>query len=144
MKLFFILAYFLFKYLLNVSWFLNISFVIHRLKLIGVIIQSIFFHIVLRKRFLNSDLSGKPDLSPIILLTNNIWETGYSLWKCDLDFKFLIAFSDIKNTPSFLNFRISNSYLKSSHACHACQTQLLKEEISIKKLKNLSNRERFQ
>ena len=32
-----------------------------------------------------------------------------------------------------MNVRVSNSYLKSSRAYHACQMKLLKEEISIKK-----------
>ena len=48
--------------------------------------------------------------------------------------------------PKFLNFRVSNSYLKSSRAYHACHIKLLKEEISIKKSrigtleKDLNNR----
>ena len=63
--------------------------------------------------------------------------------KIQVRFGILIAFSDIKNTPRFLNFCISNSYLKSSHACHACQTQLIKEEISIKKTQELEQQRKI-
>ena len=36
--------------------------------------------------------------------------------------------------PKSLNFRVSNSYLKSSRTYHACQIKLLKEELSFKKI----------
>ena len=32
---------------------------------------------------------------------------------------------------NFLNFRVSNSYLKSSRSYHDCHIKLLKEEISL-------------
>ena len=57
----------------------------------------------------------------------------YSLRKCKLDLTFLMACLHNNIIPKFLKFRVSNSYLKSSRAYHACQIKLLKEEISIKK-----------
>ena len=45
----------------------------------------------------------------------------YSLRKCKLDLTFLIACLQNNINPKFLNFRVSNSYLKSSRAYHAFQ-----------------------
>ena len=56
-------------------------------------------------------------------------KVDYSLLKCKLDLTFLIACLQINIIPKFLNFRVSNSYLESSRAYHACQIKLLKEEI---------------
>ena len=57
-------------------------------------------------------------------------KVDYSLRKCKLDLTFLLACLQNNIIPKFLNFRVSNSYLKSSRAYHACQIKLLKEEIS--------------
>ena len=48
------------------------------------------------------------------------------------EFETISKLSCLQNNifPKFLNFRVSNSYLKSSRAYHACQIKLLKEEIS--------------
>ena len=48
-----------------------------------------------------------------------------------------MAYSHNNTIPKifFLNFRVSNSYLKSSRTYHACQLKLLKELISLKKSK---------
>ena len=59
-------------------------------------------------------------------------KVDYSLRKCKLDLTFLIACLHNNIIPKFLNFSVSNSYLKSSHAYYACQIKLLKEEISLK------------
>ena len=73
----------------------------------------------------------------------------YSLRKFKLDLTFLPACLQNNTIPKFFNFRVSNSYLKSSRAYHACQInqiKLLKEEISLKKSrirtleKDLNNR----
>ena len=50
----------------------------------------------------------------------------YFLWSSKLDLTFLIAC--LHNEFHNLN-NLDNSYLKSPHACHACQIKLLKEEI---------------
>ena len=63
-------------------------------------------------------------------------KVDYSLRECKLDLTFLLACLQNNIIPKFLNFRVSNSYLKSSRAYHACQIKLLKEEISLKKIKN--------
>ena len=63
-------------------------------------------------------------------------KVDYSLRKCKLDLTFLLSCLQNNIIPKFLNFRVSNSYLKSSRAYHACQIKLLKEEISLKKIKN--------
>ena len=60
-------------------------------------------------------------------------KVDYSLQKCKLDLTFVIACLHNNIIPMFLNIRVSNSYLKSSRAYHACQIKLLKEEISLKK-----------
>ena len=59
-------------------------------------------------------------------------KVDYSLRKCKLGLTFLIACLHNNIIPKFLNFGVSNSYLKSSHAYYACQIKLLKEEISLK------------
>ena len=70
----------------------------------------------------------------------------YSLRKCKLDLTFLQVCLQNIIIPRFLNFRVSNSYLKSSRVYHACQIKLLKEEISLTKSrirtleKDLNNR----
>ena len=73
------------------------------------------------------------------LVVKELWKfekVDYSLRKCKLDLTFLLACLQNNIIPKFLNFRVSNSYLKSSRAYHACQIKLLKEEISLKKIKN--------
>ena len=57
----------------------------------------------------------------------------HSLQKCKLHLTFLIACLDYNIIPKFLNFQVSNLYLKSSRTYHACQIKLLREEILIKK-----------
>ena len=70
----------------------------------------------------------------------------YSLRKCKLDLTFLQVCLQNIIIPRFLNFRVSNSYLKSSRVYHACQIKLLREEISLTKSrirtleKDLNNR----
>ena len=59
-------------------------------------------------------------------------KVDYSLQKCKLDLTFVIACLHNNIIPMFLNILVSNSYLKSSRAYHACQIKLLKEEISLK------------
>ena len=66
-------------------------------------------------------------------------KVDYSLRKCKLDLTFLLACLQNNIIPKFLNFRVSNSYLKSSRAYHACQIKLLKEEISLKKNQELEH-----
>ena len=58
-------------------------------------------------------------------------KVDYSLRKLDLPFLVACLYTNI--TPKFLNFRVSNSYMKSSRAYHAYPIKLLKEEISFKK-----------
>ena len=60
-------------------------------------------------------------------------EVDYSLWKWKLDLTFVIACLQNNIILKFLNFRVSNSYLKSRRAYHDCQIKLLKEEIALKK-----------
>ena len=60
-------------------------------------------------------------------------KVDYSLRKCKLDLTFLMACLHNNIIPKFLNFRVSDLFLKSSHAYHACQIKLFKEEISLKK-----------
>ena len=60
-------------------------------------------------------------------------KVDYSLRKCKLDLTFLLACLQNNIIPKFLNFLVSNSYLKSSRAYHACQIKLIKEKISFKK-----------
>ena len=63
-------------------------------------------------------------------------------WKLDLTF--LIACLHNNITQKFFNFRVNNPFLKPSRVSHACQMKLLKEEISLKKIKNQNIGERFQ
>ena len=59
------------------------------------------------------------------------------LVKSDSTSRLAIKYSCLQNNiiPKFLNFHVSNSYLKSLCAYLACQIKLLKEEISLKKIK---------
>ena len=59
----------------------------------------------------------------------------YKLQKCKLDIVFLETCVENKIIPKFLNFRVSNLHLKTSHAYFSCQMKLLREEISVKKSK---------
>ena len=45
--------------------------------------------------------------------------------------------------PTFLHFRVSNSYLKPSNAYTSCQLRLLKEEISLKQQKIITLEKEF-
>ena len=57
----------------------------------------------------------------------------YSLRKCKLDLTFLMVYLHDNIITKVLTFCVSNSYLKSSRAYHACQINLPKKDISIKK-----------
>ena len=52
-----------------------------------------------------------------------------------MDIVFLETCLESKVIPNFLNFRVSNLHLKTSHAYYSCQMKLLREEISVKKSK---------
>ena len=60
-------------------------------------------------------------------------KTDFSLRKCKLDLTYLMASLHNNIIPKFLNFRVSNSYLKSSRTYHACQIKLQKEKILFNK-----------
>ena len=60
-------------------------------------------------------------------------KVDYSLQKCKLDLTFLLECLQNNIIKKFLNLSVSNSYLKSSRAFHACQINILKQEISLKK-----------
>ena len=75
--------------------------------------------------------SGYGDL--VVKELRKFEKVGYSLWKSKLDLTFRIAHLQNNIISKFLNFRLSNSYLKSSRAYHAYQIILLKEKISFKK-----------
>lgn len=45
-------------------------------------------------------------------------------------------FIDNKIILKLLNFRVSNLHLKTSHAYHVCQIELLRKEISVKKIES--------
>ena len=57
----------------------------------------------------------------------------YSLRKCKLDLIFLLVCLQNNIISMFLNFCVSNSYLKSSPGYQACQIKLLKGEIWLEK-----------
>ena len=59
-------------------------------------------------------------------------KVDYSLRKCKLNLTFLLACVHNSIIPKFLNFRVSNSYLKSSRAYHACQINYLKRKYQRK------------
>ena len=60
-------------------------------------------------------------------------KVDYSLRKSKLELTFLVACLHNNIIAKFFNFRVGNSYLKSSRVYHACQIKLIKEEISFKK-----------
>ena len=60
-------------------------------------------------------------------------KVDYSLRKYKLELTFLVACLHNNIIAKFLNFRVGNSYLKSSRVYHVCQIKLIKEEISLKK-----------
>ena len=61
-------------------------------------------------------------------------KVDYFLGKCKLYYlTFLIASLQNNIIPKFLNFCLSNSYLKNPRAYHACHLKLLKEEMSLTK-----------
>ena len=53
--------------------------------------------------------------------------------KCKLDLEFLELCLSNNIIPKFLNFKVSNNVLRSSKTYHACQLNLLKQEIVNKK-----------
>ena len=56
----------------------------------------------------------------------------FLLRKCKLDLLFLEVCLESQVIPEFLSFRLSNLHLKTSRVYHACQLNLLREEISFK------------
>ena len=69
------------------------------------------------------------------LKTSEIWEGWLFLTKMQVRLNISNSTFTKNIITTLLNFRVSNSYLKSSRAYHACQIKLLKEEISLKKSK---------
>ena len=67
----------------------------------------------------------------------------YSLRKSKLDVSFLNQCLEKSIIPTFLHFRVSNSYLKPSNAYTSCQIRLLKEEISLKQQKIITLEKEF-
>ena len=69
------------------------------------------------------------------LVVKEFWrfeKVDYSLQKCKLDLTFLLECLQNNIIKKFLNLSVSNLYLKSSRAFHACQIKLPKQEISLK------------
>ena len=59
----------------------------------------------------------------------------FKLWKCKLTIAFLETCLEHSIIPKYLNFRVTNLHLKTSHAYYYCQMKLPREEISVKKSK---------
>ena len=59
----------------------------------------------------------------------------YRLRKAELDLEFLVKCRDNNVIPKFLNFRLANRSLRFSLTYAHCQSNLLFEEIRLKKIK---------
>ena len=57
----------------------------------------------------------------------------YRLQEAELDLEFLVKYWDINLIPKFLNFRLANRSLRFSLTYAHCQSNLLLEEIRLKK-----------
>ena len=57
----------------------------------------------------------------------------YGLWKAELDLEFLVKYRDNNVIPKFLSFRLANMSLRFSLTYAHCQSNLLLEEIRLKK-----------
>ena len=57
----------------------------------------------------------------------------YRLRKAELDLEFLVKCRDNNMIPKFLNFRSANRFLRFSLTYAHCQSNLLLEEIRLKK-----------
>ena len=69
----------------------------------------------------------------IIKRLHKFQKIDYHLWKAELDLEFLVKYRDNKMIHKFLNFRLANRSLRFCLAYVHCQSNLLLEEIRLKK-----------
>ena len=97
-------------------------------------VAAIVFLFLIRLRFPQSK-----SLSQIIRtrygdkINEIIKKTDYRLRKAELDLEFLVKCRDNNVIPKFLNFRLANRSLRFSLTYAHCQSNLLLEEIRLKK-----------
>ena len=83
-------------------------------------------------------------IGKVLSKVRKLEKLDFKLCKCKLDFEFLETCLKNGLVPTFLNFKVANSTLRSSKSYKDCQSKLLRQELSNKKSKCRSQNIEFK
>ena len=100
-------------------------------------VAAIVFLFLIRLRFPQSkslsQIIRRRHGDKIIKRLRKFEKIDYRLGKAELDLEFLVKCRDNNVAPKFQNFRLANRSLRFSFTCAHCQSNLLLEEVRLKK-----------